>query len=220
MLAASAIHLPDGATLTPLGITGLPDGMTLEDTLALTRDLLSEFNAHMQIGNVLMWAVGDAYAHGERLHGEDFEEAMASTGYAPQTISNAVWVARKVAHRDRRGDLSWTHHECIASLKPEHQRTMLARAAEEELSTRDLADQVRAYKDRQMGIDPDVGRARRSLVKAAEDVRAVEPENWVRELIGTLLFPLRAEADKHGEGAWRRFLLELRVRIEDLLKGV
>jgi len=219
-LAASAIALPDGATLTPIGIIGLPAWMQAADTVALASGLLRRFAVAMNVGNVLMWAVGDAYAHGERLHGSDFEDAMAASGYAPQTISNALWVARNVPYTVRRGDLSWTHHEVVAALEPGVQRAWLLMAAEGDWSTRQLAAELREARDRDEGVDPGVGRAVRALERASHDVAELWSSQWTDALIDGLLSPLEQMAP--SPDGWHGFLVALRERIDGMLeeKGV
>lgn len=217
-LAGNGIALPVGAQITALGIVGLPDAMTEGETTALACGLLGRFQLMMEAGNALMWAVGDAYAHGERLYGDAFEQAVAASGYAPQTVSNALWVSRKVAYEDRRADLSWTHHECVAALEPKAQREMLAQAAEWGWSTRYLADEVQERRCAEAGVDPAVARAERALGQAARDVaRSLWMPQWAQAVVHGFLEPLHRQAPTVD--GWRGFLVALRDRVEELLKG-
>jgi hypothetical protein len=134
---------------------GIPDAEDVygDTQLNLADDL--PFPAWDQLGGTLIrfeesnaWWLGDWALFGERHYGEEFSQALDAERYSKSlhTVQNYRWVADAIPPARRRGELSWTHHEIVASMTPEDQDLWLQRAVDEELSTRDLR---KAIKDSQ-----------------------------------------------------------------------
>jgi hypothetical protein len=81
-----------------------------------------------KIASGVMWWLGDWWVHGERLFGDDAFQG-APSGYASETARKAAWVCARVHPDDRRPDLSFGHHDAVASLPAPAQVELLARAA-------------------------------------------------------------------------------------------
>ena len=96
------------------------------DGLCFKHDLT--FEEWKELGNCLrkvekgiqFW-LGDWLNYGERKWGEMYSQALEETDYKEQTLMNFKYVADKVQFSRRRENLSWSHHEEVASLEPERQ---------------------------------------------------------------------------------------------------
>lgn len=120
----------------------LPEGMSFDDWSALGRSL-------QQMEKSVMWWIGDWLRFGERKYGETYTQAVEATGYAAETVRAAKWVAEQYPETVTRvTDLSWTHHREVASLPAADRAKVLARAASEGLSTRDLKAIAKQEKNR------------------------------------------------------------------------
>ncbi len=99
------------------------------------------------------WWLGDWWRYGERTYGEAAALA-APTGYALGTVKNAAWVANRFPESSRRrDDLTFKHHQEVAPLEPRRADALLAKAAGEGLSARDLRYEVQRLRhDERMGL--------------------------------------------------------------------
>ncbi|HEY8501219.1 MAG TPA: hypothetical protein VIL21_00905, partial [Solirubrobacterales bacterium] len=66
-----------------------------------------------------------------------------------QTLMNMVYVASKFGISRRRENLSWSHHETVASLEEGEQEYWLERATEHRLSVADLRVELRTARKRE-----------------------------------------------------------------------
>jgi len=118
------------------------NGIKLEPTsLTITRRLnmeeggqIADQMAAMESG--IQWWVGDLLNAMESLHGEVYAQVVPD-GKA-DTWRNYKWVSDRVKMNTRRGSLSWSHHQAVASLLSERQAIYLDRAEAEHLSVSDL----------------------------------------------------------------------------------
>lgn len=92
------------------------------------------------------WWLGDWIRYGNTRFGEKYSRASAITGYDRQTLMNMVYVASRYEISRRRENLSWSHHETLASLEPTEQDGWLGRAIEQKLSVADLRVGIRGHK--------------------------------------------------------------------------
>jgi hypothetical protein len=77
----------------------------------------------------LQFAIGDAIRYMEDTFGEEAAQVIdPDLGWSRESIRNFVWVAEHVLPENRRSDLTWSHHQVVASLSPAKQREWLARA--------------------------------------------------------------------------------------------
>ena len=91
-----------------------------------------------QHGN-LQWKIGDWLLLGHRVYGENaYTEAEKITGKKRQTLYQFASVAKRVSDCMRHTNLSWEHHQVVASLEPDHQKAWLDAAEEKNLSAKQL----------------------------------------------------------------------------------
>lgn len=108
------------------------------------------------VGRNIQWLLGDWIAYGNQKFGERYARAAKITGYDPQTLMNMVYVATRFSISRRRENLSWSHHEALASQEPEDQDRWLDQAALHRWSVLDLRTMLRmAKKERSELVDAD-----------------------------------------------------------------
>lgn len=90
------------------------------------------------------WWVGDCIRYGNAKFGEKYSLAAKLTGYDVQTLMNRVYVASHFDISRRRENLSWSHHEAVASLDSEAQDHWLDQAIKHKMSVVDLRHELRA----------------------------------------------------------------------------
>lgn len=90
------------------------------------------------------WWIGDWIRYGNAKFGEKYGRAAKITGYDVQTLMNRVYVASHIEISRRRENLSWSHHEAVASLAPEVQDRWLDAAIEHKMSVADMRLELRA----------------------------------------------------------------------------
>jgi hypothetical protein len=90
------------------------------------------------------WTIGDWIRYGHARFGERYAPAAKITGYDVQTLMNMVHVASRFDISRRRENLSWSHHETVASLDIKQQEYWLDRAATDKLSIADLRLELRS----------------------------------------------------------------------------
>lgn len=146
----------------------------------------------LRMGRAVNFWLGDWVLYGEQHYGETYTEAIDLTGYEYQTVANIIWVARSVPELSRRRELSWSHHEAVASLEAPEQESWLALAEEEGMTVARL-------------------RSRLQGAKKSDSEPAVLP---VMTHVGRLSFKLAAGSDEQA----REQLEALKVLVER--KGV
>ena len=105
-------------------------------------------------GNGTSWWLGDWLRYGSVRFGEKYALAARITGYDVQTLMNYAYVAAHVATRQRRPDVSWSHHAEVAKLDHRMQAAWLDRAVRQRLSVKDLRLMLRGASS-----SPDVPRS-------------------------------------------------------------
>jgi len=92
-----------------------------------------------------MFYIGDCLIAGEDRFGERYAQVVGD--YAPETIRNAMWVARRIEPARRRPEtLSFSVHQAVAALDPAEQDELLAKAEAERWRTADMKAAVKARK--------------------------------------------------------------------------
>jgi hypothetical protein len=99
-----------------------------------------------RLGRCSQWWIGDWIRYGNIKFGERYARAAKITGYDVQTLTNMVYVASRVEISRRRENLSWSHHETLASLEPDERDRWLDRATEQRLSVSDLRLELRRFR--------------------------------------------------------------------------
>ena len=91
------------------------------------------------------WWVGDWVNYGEDRWGERYAQALDASKFAYGTVRNDAWVARRFALSRRRDNLSFGHHQAVASLPELEQEALLSLAepGEEEAEPRLSREQLR-----------------------------------------------------------------------------
>jgi hypothetical protein len=127
-----------GCEFTPTSLA-LPDGLTFDHWMRIGRQL--------QLADLaVQWWIGDWLNYGEHRYGEKYSQAIEETGRAKKTLMNYAYVARAIEPSRRRDVVDFSTHAEVASLKPEDQERVLAKAAKEKLSkgsVRREADKVK-----------------------------------------------------------------------------
>lgn len=129
------------------GITTSPVGLAIDDDL--------EYGPWAEFGELLaraegsyLWAVGDWMLYGAEHYGAKAVQLAAATGLTERTVWNATSVCKRVAIEYRRPELTFSHHDTVASLPADEQARWLDLAAAEGLSVSALRDQVAAKRER------------------------------------------------------------------------
>jgi hypothetical protein len=94
------------------------------------------------------WWLGDWIRYGNTKFGERYARVASITGYDAQTLMNMVYVASRFDISRRRENLSWSHHEALASLDEHAQEHWLDYASGSKLSVSDLRLELRAARKR------------------------------------------------------------------------
>lgn len=130
-----------------LEVFGKVPGTVTETALILRDDLSRDewINVGRSLGRVaqgVQWILGDWLNYGVD-HGyiqrDKYDLASELVGMSKEALYVCAWVARSIEPKDRRPELTFTHHKQIASLKPSIERSALLQvAAETQMSSRDL----------------------------------------------------------------------------------
>ena len=87
--------------------------------------------------------IGDWINYGDGRYGDKYNEALAFTGLAYQTLRDYAYVARKVELSSREDNLTFKHHLAVAKIKEtEEQRYWLNQAVKEDLSVERLRKSI------------------------------------------------------------------------------
>ena len=108
-----SVALPQSFRLTPTGLE-ISGNASFEDWLACGR-FLHKYNESIH------FCIGDWLNYGELHWGETYRQAVLAFGFNVQTLRNDKWVAGRVPSERRKPELSFSHHEVVASLHPERQ---------------------------------------------------------------------------------------------------
>ena len=126
----------------------LDDDWLNRNELSLPENL--GFSEWSSIGTILkkveknaQWWLGDWVNYGERNYGDMYAQAMEETGRSNQTLRNCAFVARSFELYRRRYNLSWSHHQTVASLPLEEQEKWLDLAESEDFSRGELRGRIR-----------------------------------------------------------------------------
>lgn len=97
----------------------------------------------------ISFRLGDWANMGQDIFEEDWTQATTIFDeYTAQTIANYASVCRKVPYKNRREDLSFSHHQAVAKIAVEQQKAWLAIAAHDPVENRKLtAKEFRAILD-------------------------------------------------------------------------
>jgi predicted RNA-binding Zn-ribbon protein involved in translation (DUF1610 family) len=111
----------------------------------LTQEEWQEYGRRLRNAtNKTNWWLGDWIRWGERRYNDNrYELAHRIVGYEYQTLRNLGWVAGHYERTRRRENLSWSHHEAVASLPPPDQDRLLDLAIAHRLTVKQLREHGR-----------------------------------------------------------------------------
>lgn len=89
-------------------------------------------------GRACQWWIGDWLNFGAPRYGEKYAQAVEITGYDIQTLANMAWVAGRYTPSRRRENLSWSHHQELATLDEKDQNQWLDIAEQQKLGVHKL----------------------------------------------------------------------------------
>ena len=110
-----------------------------------TDEWMAVFKALKTVEDYVQFWLGDCLAYRERKWGM-YEDVAEETGYDKGTLKNLKSVSESIESSRRHDDLSFTHHQEVASLPPKKQEEFLKKAADEKLSVRELREEIKKYK--------------------------------------------------------------------------
>ena|SRR5215218_4937511 len=118
--------------------------LVIPETVSFDRWLLLG-QALQQMDRSIKWWVGDWLIHGEeRAWGDKYPQAIQeATGYHYDSLRKAAFVSERIESVRRRTDLSWSHHDAVASLEREEQEEVLEKASAKGWSVRDTREEAR-----------------------------------------------------------------------------
>lgn len=126
--------------------TGNRRGYVLSPVAVLFADNLT-FNEWLAIGGRLLginaassWWIGDWLSYGEWRYGTKYRTAVARLEMSYDRLRDYAYVAANVAPKNRRPELTFSHHRLVASLEPDKQRHWLAAAVDSKWTKRQFAD--------------------------------------------------------------------------------
>lgn len=136
------LHLPGEVTESGLELPrGLPLGTWQEIGKTLAR-----------VDRAYRWWVGDWLNYGEAEYGDQYAEAVATTGLANGDLRNCKWVAEEIDLSRRRDKLSWSHHYEVAGLEPEDQDCWLDRAETQGWTRKELRAWLKGSKPKPLPV--------------------------------------------------------------------
>jgi hypothetical protein len=127
---------------TPVGLAGLEDAeLTMEEWAELGEQLARSEMA-------VAWWVGDWAFYGHWRYGQQYDEIVRLTGLDEKTVRCYRVVAGSFSLSRRRDNLSFQHHNAVASLTIPEQEHWLNLASEKQWSMHTLRAEVRAERER------------------------------------------------------------------------
>ena len=106
---------------------------------------MSVFQALKQVEGCVQFWIGDCLAYRQQKWGM-YDDIAEETGMEVRTLREYKMVAENIKSGARAPELSYTHHREVASLPPEKQELFLNKAVEENLSVRELREEIRRDK--------------------------------------------------------------------------
>ncbi len=121
------------STLTPIAPVDVALTETAwRPTTPLTFEEWARVGGQLQrMGRAWQWWIGDWILHGAEHYAETYAQAIDTTGLEVQTLMNIASVSRRIPVSRRREQLSWSHHEAVACLRPDERDEWLQRAITE-----------------------------------------------------------------------------------------
>lgn len=106
---------------------------------------MSVFQALKQVEGCVQFWIGDCLAYRQQKWGM-YDDVAEETGYEKNTLREYKRISESVKSDIRMADLGFAHHQQVASLPPERQEFFLNKAVNEDLSVRELREEIRRDK--------------------------------------------------------------------------
>lgn len=116
------------------------------------------------------WITGDLMAYGEDNFGEEAFQAIDPVAYDPKTLANRMAVCRAIPFKDRRKQLTFSHHAEVYKLEFNQREEVLELAISDRLSVSDVRKLV---KDRYPSEKSLKAKEKRELKKLTEQTDVV-----------------------------------------------
>lgn len=188
--------LAESSTVNP-GLFDIPDcefspvGLVLPGRLSF--DHWARIGRQLQLAELaVQWWIGDWLNYGETRYGDKYTQAVEEFGRKKQTLMNYAYVARRIEISRRREIVDFSTHVEVASLEPEDQEKVLAKAAKEHSSRNTVRREAEKIK-----------RASKPKPKETDYVLSLEARSCLDDYMGELA---RFE-DEHLQPGW--YSLEL-----------
>ena len=104
-----------------------------------------------RVEGAIHWWIGDAYAYADSRWGM-YDSFLKIAPFAKQTVIKDKYIAESIESFRRRNDLSFGHHEAVASLDPDTQDYFLDMAVDEGLSVSQLRKVIKEYNIPKEGV--------------------------------------------------------------------
>ena len=91
------------------------------------------------------WLLADLLQYGDVHYGEQFSQVVSDWGYRPETLRNALYVARRWPKQRRRKELTFAHHQAVSSVDEAVADEMLEIAVKNGYSVKELRVLKREY---------------------------------------------------------------------------
>lgn len=131
-----------------------------ETSLELTENL--SINDYIEVGTKIhslhkstSWLLADLLTYGEDHYSDQFSQVVEEWGYRPETLRNALYVARKWPKERRRKELTFAHHQAVSSVEPIVADEMLEIATKNGYSVKELRELKKQYSKELTG-EPEV----------------------------------------------------------------
>ena len=172
-------------------------------------DVQYEFVKWALVHRVSAFALGDLLVYSERRWGETYAQLSSITTLSPEYLYNVKYVCEKVPFNRRRENLSFSHHQAVASVRePAHQRAWLFVAESYDLTRDELRKEIAKG-----GLASDYASLRAGETEVPEQTVIDPPVLDLREIVAEYVRS-RRDLDVVRE---REFYRKMETLVEDLL---
>lgn len=105
----TVLALPGRITQVSLA---LPPGLSLQEWVEIGRDIA-------RVESASQWWIGDFLLYGAAEWSKDYMQVLDSIGLSSNTLEKMAAISETFDVSRRRESLSWSHHETVATLKPD-----------------------------------------------------------------------------------------------------
>ncbi len=113
------------------------------------------FNACRNIEGCIQFWIGDLLKYRDQKWGM-YDDVEEDSGYDKTTLQTYKSISQSVEPLSRNKDLTFNHHKAVASFEPEKQKEFLNKANEENLTVRQLIEEIKVEKRGPIDDDNDI----------------------------------------------------------------